>query len=1239
MGRDTKRRRLQAELDTLLGGEETAPLLESTPNCDVDDNSPPVGLEALPFQDAPVEDDATTPRTRRTLPDSSGINLYDRWKGVLPRLVDALLTFVSVSTGQIIDSPTSLQTTCSSIGCPRKTNTILCLFQNHFQKIDAVSCQCQDILTVLVTNGLFPTAPTYPRMAVSIFLLDFYSALFERSCDAINALASALNTFYKRRGFVPINHKGEPMPDAFRRGLGYAVQWYDNLKTSLSKRVEKAVQIADALVQEFNCPPDSAVSAPPEAPSSEGLPGLTRGECARILVQRCPACFGGTWFGRPLDEGGDIHAGPDGNFNHRHITSAGDCPAFYEPEYFLSKEQVDAVGRRIEEIRKKPPKRYNPKVPNEAIDGCESSHIAGSGSNSKTNMDKFDDGGIMALVCRHDIPLFLANIDTPGEQQKYSVALIEHLFNFLPPQATVGVLYDVGCVLDRSLQLYAILPNNVTSRLTFATSAMHAYAHQWACQLVYNPRIRVGLGLTDGEGVERLWSRSRKLIGVTRMSARARRIWLLDRHMASIGEELRADLGSWLRRRQKKGVEGQGKKAQKVLDECGVPLTTLREQWELQQAAQLSIRAHAPVRLKKELDTVLNLQGDLDTVDKAIVITRSTISHSSASRESLQLLSGLETTQKRLKDEVEALYSSLGIEDTFPELQNIDLDFVRTLLMARDLKINIRKRAIGSFFEWDRLDQAAGGREQAIGTKLHQSTRKAISKRKPALMSAIRKFNDYCTTLAMLHKPEWAVPLPEPLPTQLTPLRECPHLMEDVWITPSADKIPPWLEDIDVRQGIRAMLKVDRCLEERRRLGMEGDNMCRWFARELSALEVAIATPTSECFFSTRVPPHTNEIIDSTLLVLLHQHREQLLHMKPSLAGSVLGSTRYDYHEVAARELARRIVDYETPSYTWLLPVTATTTEAFIEDLVDPFKLDPAATNPITAVEAQPDTDATLLGDFLLDYDPEPTDSYEINASLVRIIWDMPKHLIDHRDPSHCLHFQTFAPPAASNIARALYHPTGNIHFTPHDLAIMESPCARLNDICLNGIAKYFHIMTSNPSNPAHFHSQKCALFSTYDLLMTRYNATDDEMWRRTRKVQYWTRDIWILPIHRSRPAEHWVQCTISMKTRELLLFDSFAEAFLWKHEIPEIMRLVTRLVLLANKNGHPLHVVVEEGWTARPVLVQRRQFNGFDCGLFVLANILAVLHGCHVSAISQGEMQDFRERLLTHLLHLPPKF
>jgi hypothetical protein len=44
-------------------------------------------------------------------------------------------------------------------------------------------------------------------MAVSIPLLDFYQALFEKSCDAVNAFAGALNTFYAHRGFVSLNAK------------------------------------------------------------------------------------------------------------------------------------------------------------------------------------------------------------------------------------------------------------------------------------------------------------------------------------------------------------------------------------------------------------------------------------------------------------------------------------------------------------------------------------------------------------------------------------------------------------------------------------------------------------------------------------------------------------------------------------------------------------------------------------------------------------------------------------------------------------------------------------------------------------------------------------------------------------------------------------------------------------------------------------------------------------------------
>ena len=106
--------------------------------------------------------------------------------------------------------------------------------------------------------------------------------------------------------------------------------------------------------------------------------------------------------------------------------------------------------------------------------------------------------------------------------------------------------------------------------------------------------------------------------------------------------------------------------------------------------------------------------------------------------------------------------------------------------MAWDLKINIRKRVVSSFFKWDKLDYAVGGKdkplgassatsllvlsEALLGTKLHQQTQKAIAKHQPALMAAIHKYNSYCEQLSQLDNPTWAIPLPAALPTTLVDL-------------------------------------------------------------------------------------------------------------------------------------------------------------------------------------------------------------------------------------------------------------------------------------------------------------------------------------------------------------------------------------------------------------------------------------------------------------------------------------
>jgi hypothetical protein len=179
----------------------------------------------------------------------------------------------------------------------------------------------------------------------------------------------------------------------------------------------------------------------------------------------------------------------------------------------------------LDERRKKPrmPTSANDafdgalKVPNSVLDGCNESFTAADERRQKASTQLFADTGLMALLCRHDRVLWLANMTSPGERQHYAIALLRQLFANIPQSMVIGALYDIGCQLDRSFTKWDLLPE-FRDRLIFAISIFHAYGHQWPCQVIYHPRKCTGFGLSDGEGCERFWSSIRKLIPGLRVS-------------------------------------------------------------------------------------------------------------------------------------------------------------------------------------------------------------------------------------------------------------------------------------------------------------------------------------------------------------------------------------------------------------------------------------------------------------------------------------------------------------------------------------------------------------------------------------------------------------------------------------------------------------------------------------------------------------------------------------------------
>jgi hypothetical protein len=156
-------------------------------------------------------------------------------------------------------------------------------------------------------------------------------------------------------------------------------------------------------------------------------------------------------------------------------------------------------------------------VPTSVLNGCNDSFVAADEKREKASTTFFADTGLVALLCRHDRPLWTINMTSAGEKQHYAIALLRRLFEHIPSNTTVGVLYDIGCQLHRSCEKWGFL-EEFLPRVTFGISVFHAYGHQWPCQVVYHPRKCRGFGLTDGEGCERFWSSLKKLIPTLRVS-------------------------------------------------------------------------------------------------------------------------------------------------------------------------------------------------------------------------------------------------------------------------------------------------------------------------------------------------------------------------------------------------------------------------------------------------------------------------------------------------------------------------------------------------------------------------------------------------------------------------------------------------------------------------------------------------------------------------------------------------
>lgn len=383
-------------------------------------------------------------------------------------------------------------------------------------------------------------------------------------------------------------------------------------------------------------------------------------------------------------------------------------------------------------------------VPNSVLDGCQESFTAADEKREKASTQFFKDTGIMAMLCRHDRVLFLANMTSGGEKQYYALALIKELFDNLPSDFTVGLLYDISCIIHRSCLKHGFIPEIVT-RITFALSVFHAYGHQWPCQLVYHPRKCVGFGQSDGEGCERFWSQLKKLIPPLRVSGVSfitdpvifenlanplqynQRLLVLDEQVMHLDKKSLFTLGSWLRRRWDR-CEALLEEAEEKLRGIDVTKDILRREWQAQVRFQTKpvprMYTLSPFPFSPSCDTVIlagrSQKDGQKAVERILSLQKLAKTYHAEERQlQSQILERdapvpdieeklASTHELRLKIEarVKDLHSKLGIDRRLSLLRMANDEYLQVRMSARILKTRIRQRLRERKFELERLEQS-----------------------------------------------------------------------------------------------------------------------------------------------------------------------------------------------------------------------------------------------------------------------------------------------------------------------------------------------------------------------------------------------------------------------------------------------------------------------------------------------------------------------------------------------------
>ncbi|EFP84709.2 uncharacterized protein PGTG_10868 [Puccinia graminis f. sp. tritici CRL 75-36-700-3] len=468
-------------------------------------------------------------------------------------------------------------------------------------------------------------------------------------------------------------------------------------------------------------------------------------------------------------------------------------------------------------------------------DRCADSHKAADDKRNKSTWKACDDTGLMGCCCRHDSAIYLANISDGGENRKYPLAILNQVLSNVNSRRDVRVLYDIGCNLKKFISLRHLFPED-TNRLTFGTSVFHSYVHNWKCQLEFSPRYNDGWGLSDGEGLERLWSYLSPLVSPLRYATRNHRLAALAHKIHFHNKRGIENLIHWLGHKYNKAISRKQESTSKLNSlyrlinlfaspRASYNLQFFADQWNDQRQFQLN-HTDADRERQEQLAGFLDREASLNRLRARVneMASANVDTYDNIFQSLLDIASSMEQQREFARE--------------FPGEHDIligqDAPRRRLQLLLWHSKSELYTHAVELFAERQPLYRGTH-----IGTTLSTRIIAAIERRKSPIETAIRKYNEYRHEYLSLLSPDEDQPnIPEMTYRTFVNLSLDDAFWQDVYLYHSQ---APWAVNSDVRSGIHAMLITKRVEEEIGMIQHEFESALSWAVNHHVAIKAKIS--------------------------------------------------------------------------------------------------------------------------------------------------------------------------------------------------------------------------------------------------------------------------------------------------------------------------------------------------------------------------------------------------------------